>query len=121
MTFDAFYGAYPRKVGKGHAIKAWAKLSDPDRTQALKALPDHIRWWRQHGTETVFIPHPASWLNGLRMWDELVFDEPKAQVAWWTSDKGVQDKARELGLSARPGEEWAQFKARVVDAVRRAA
>lgn len=119
--FDEFYKAYPRKVGKGNALKAWGRLSAADKAQALKALPDHIRWWQQHGTEQMFIPHPATWLNGLRMYDELVFEEPKATVAWWTTERGVQEKAQELGLSARPGEDWAAFKARVVDAVRRAA
>ena len=33
--------------------------------------------------------------------------------AWWCSNEGVERKARELGLQARAGEGWPQFKARV--------
>lgn len=35
--------------------------------------------------------------------------------AWWTSDAGVNRKAAELGMVARPGEGWPQFKARVAE------
>ena len=46
------------------------------------------------------------YLSGVRP-REIVKD------AWWCSNEGVERKARELGLQARAGEGWPQFKARV--------
>lgn len=45
---------------------------------------------------------------------------PRAIVkdAWWVSNEGVEKRARELGLQARAGEGWAQFKARVQQAAK---
>jgi len=69
--FEEFYAAYPHKVAKGDARKAWAKAvvraGSPqiviDGARRLAADPNL--------PEKRFIPHPASWLNGDR-WD----DEP---------------------------------------------
>lgn len=71
MGFAEFYMAYPRKVGKEAARRAFekaAKTTDPDvivagarRYAADPNLP-----------ERQFIPHPSSWLNAGR-WD----DEPE--------------------------------------------
>lgn len=68
--FEAFWLAYPRKVGKEDALKSFVKVSpDPDLLAAmLSALK------RQAGSEQwadrQFIPHPSTWLNGKRWQDE---------------------------------------------------
>ena len=72
--FDEFWEAYPRKVAKGAALKAWAKAApdEPLKAQILGAIgrardgPD----WRKDGG--AFIPHPATWLNAQRWLDEPV-------------------------------------------------
>lgn len=70
--FDDFWTAYPRKLGKGDARRAWLRLR-PDavlRAAMLTAIttqrgsPD---WQRDDGR---FIPYPATWLNGRRWEDE---------------------------------------------------
>lgn len=70
--FDEFYKAYPRKVGKGAAIKAWGKIMDrPPVNILLSALTwqrKTLQWTRDDGQ---YIPHPATWLNR-RQWE----DEP---------------------------------------------
>lgn len=71
--FSEFWQSYPNKKGKGHAIKAWSKLHpDADLLQkmlvALKAQKISDDWTRDGGK---YIPHPASWLNGMRWEDEL--------------------------------------------------
>lgn len=71
--FDAFWAAYPRKVGKGNAERAWAAIA-PDELLArriTRAVSDHIAAWRDRGTEPEYIPHPATWLNARRWEDEL--------------------------------------------------
>jgi hypothetical protein len=70
--FDRFWLAYPKKLAKQAAAKAWRTLA-PDVTLELRILGavDHQRTWdawtREGGK---FIPHPATWLNGRRWEDE---------------------------------------------------
>jgi hypothetical protein len=121
VTFSEFYASYPKKVARKDAEKAWAKLSPNERAKALEALPTHIRWWELKGTDKEFIPHPATWLNGARFDDELDLTErlPKTAIAWWSTDDGVIKKGAELGVRARGGETMHEYKARLIDLVRR--
>lgn len=67
--FAAFWSAYPRKVGKGAARRAWAKARPP-LDQVLEAISwqrESEQWRRDQGQ---FIPHPATWLNQGRWEDE---------------------------------------------------
>ena len=68
-AFDTFWKAYPRKVGKEAARKAFAKVKVPVETlvtavEAQKASPQ----WTKDGGQ--FIPNPATWLNQGRWEDE---------------------------------------------------
>lgn len=67
--FEAFWKAYPRRVGKGAALKAW-KSQKPELTEVLAAL----QWQRKQDAWTKdggqYIPHPATWLNAQRWFDE---------------------------------------------------
>jgi hypothetical protein len=73
MFDEQFWPAYPRKVGKQDAAKAFIKL-DPDAgllDVMLKAVARQQltpEWKRDAGQ---FIPHPASWINGKRWQDEI--------------------------------------------------
>lgn len=70
--FVKFWKAYPRKVGKGAAEKAFAKHK-PDSTlvnkmvEAVNVQKRTEQWQRERGK---FIPHPATWLNQRRWEDE---------------------------------------------------
>lgn len=72
--FEKFWHAYPRKVAKANAQKAFEKLNPgPELLNVmLEMLEQQKRWdaWRQDGGR--FIPHPATWLNGRRWEDEEV-------------------------------------------------
>ena len=70
--FESFWSAYPRKVAKPAAIKAWkaAKIKGAD----LVAMIDDIRvkqntdeWLKNKGQ---FIPHPSTYLNQ-RRWEDV--------------------------------------------------
>lgn len=71
--FDAFWSAYPRKVAKPNALKAFEKIQPDDALLAkmltaidrAKASPQ----WIKDGGQ--FIPHPATWLNAHRWEDEV--------------------------------------------------
>jgi hypothetical protein len=49
--------------------------------------------------------------------DDIRNPKPKADQ-WWTSDEGIDRKGRELGIQARPHENYAQFKDRIFAAMR---
>lgn len=68
--FNSFWSAYPRKIGKSEAGKAWQKLK-PDLAVVLTALETQTssdQWQRDGGK---FIPHPTTWLNQKRWEDEV--------------------------------------------------
>jgi hypothetical protein len=72
VLFDRFWAAYPRKVGKDAAWKAWQKRR-PD-ADGLEAILAALAWqsrssdWLKDGGQ--FIPHPSTWLNQARWHDE---------------------------------------------------
>ena len=70
--FDEFWKAYPRKVAKGAAQKAWkAALKKADADTILSGLRDQIPSIAMgRRTDGDFRPHPATWLNAERWADE---------------------------------------------------
>lgn len=71
--FDTFWKAYPSKVGKDAAKKAFAKRKPTDELlgEMLKAIAEQktsLAWIKEDGQ---FIPHPATWLNQGRWMDEV--------------------------------------------------
>jgi hypothetical protein len=75
--FLSFYAAYPRKVAKVEAWKAWEKCNG-DRPEialiisAVKKQKNSVQWKKERGQ---FIPHPATWINKKR-WEDEVEVEP---------------------------------------------
>lgn len=77
--FVTFWAAYPRKVGKGQARKAWRSAviaRRVDRKEIITAAERFAAHCRQRGTEAQYIPHPATWLNGERYHDEADAQAP---------------------------------------------
>lgn len=70
--FVTFWTAYPRKVGKGAARKAWAKVR-PSQALAAKiiaAVEAQKAWPAWTKDDGKYIPHPTTWLNQTRWEDE---------------------------------------------------
>jgi uncharacterized protein YdaU (DUF1376 family) len=81
--FAAFWAAYPRKVGKEAARKAWLRLPRPADTlrtvlAALQWQRECDQWTRDNGQ---FVPNPATYLRQQRWLDE----PPRAQIVPLTS------------------------------------
>ena len=79
--FDAFWAVYPRKVGKGDAKKAFAKVKAPVSVliAAVNTQKQSQQWLKDNGQ---YIPNPATWLNQGRWEDELpTNDAAKGVVA----------------------------------------
>lgn len=76
--FDAFWAAYPKKVGKSDALKAFTRLKVSDALldtmltaiQQQRASPQ----WTKDGGQ--YIPNPATWLRQGRWEDEPLSASP---------------------------------------------
>jgi uncharacterized protein YdaU (DUF1376 family) len=62
--FDAFWKAYPRKVAKGRAQRAWRTAIKIANAATIIIAVEQFKW-----PEPQFIPHPATWLND-RRWED---------------------------------------------------
>jgi len=76
--FDRFWQAYPKRVGKGAASKAFDKLEVDEKLHHLiiGAINDQKRSRKSHKADGTFLPpwcHPATWLNQQRWLDEVSF------------------------------------------------
>ena len=70
--FEKFYAAYPRKVGRPSAEKAFAKCKPTPEMlvqmlAAIAAQTKALDWTRER---LQYVPHPATWLNDQRWKDE---------------------------------------------------
>ncbi|MDU7339313.1 MAG: phage replisome organizer N-terminal domain-containing protein [Clostridium sp.] len=70
--FSKFWDAYPKKVGKGAAEKAFKKYKPDDclldkMLSALSAQKKSDQWQKEGGQ---FVPYPTTWLNQKRWEDE---------------------------------------------------
>ncbi|MEA4832379.1 MAG: hypothetical protein VB118_07165 [Oscillospiraceae bacterium] len=64
--FERFWEHYPRKVSKGQAIKAWAKINPDDSlTEKIITSVETAKKCDGRFKEERFTPHPATWLNGM--------------------------------------------------------
>lgn len=85
--FDAFYKAYPRKVGKAPARKAFDKLKVTetmlsDIMTAIERDKASKQW-----QDRQYIPHPATWLNQRRWEDEQ--EQPAVNDSVTEMDEGI--------------------------------
>ena len=73
-SFDAFWQAYPKKVGKQAALKAFRRVKVPLETllTAIERQKCGSQWSRDGGQ---YIPNPATWLNQGR-WEDEVYAAP---------------------------------------------
>jgi 2'-5' RNA ligase len=71
--FEIFWKAYPRRVAKAVARKAWIQTARirPSLEELLKIIETQCEseQWQKDGGQ--YIPHPATWLRGERWSDEM--------------------------------------------------
>ena len=69
-SFEKFWSAYPKKVGKQAAKKAFDRVKVPVETllTAIERQKCSAQWSKDNGQ---YIPNPATWLNQGRWEDEL--------------------------------------------------
>lgn len=75
--FEEFWEAYPRKVGKGNARKAYERLVRDEETHQAIIWAVAAQTPRMMASAPEFRPHPATWINGGR-WDDEIEEIPSA-------------------------------------------
>ncbi len=81
--FDEFWKAYPRKVARGAAEKAWKTATKLISAQTIIDAAKRFSSVAGKGEKT-FLKHPATWLNDQCWLDEL--PEPAEKVCRWPYD-----------------------------------
>ena len=76
--FEQFWAVYPRKIGKGEAVKSWKKMGCNNGLVEriclqVQAASKTEQWQREGGK---FIPLPATWLNQSRWEDDYSHTTP---------------------------------------------
>ena len=119
--FARFWAAYPRKIAKGAARKAWKQTEQirPPLDRLLKAVivARATEDWRKEDGK--WVPHAASWLRAER-WDdvhEVEVDRVKDGKAWHETVSGIEQRAKQLNMTWNAYEETFQQFARRVKAV----
>jgi hypothetical protein len=118
--FEQFWAAYPHRVAKAEAQKAWTKLKPNAELQAtiLSAIERQkagADWLRDDGQ---YIPHPATWLRAGRWLDEVrPYTAPpvKLPAGWWESPEGMKAAGLMLNppLTPNAGEGQKAFAVRI--------
>lgn len=77
-AFEMFWDAVPRKQGKKGAMRAYkTALKDTDADTLLTAMKAFAADVKVKGTESRFVPLPATWLNQGRWDDDLAGEAPQ--------------------------------------------
>jgi hypothetical protein len=123
--FDQFWSAYPRKVAKAEARKAWLQMTKvrPPTEVIIQAIENACKTeqWARFGG--LYIPHAATWLRGER-WDdvhEVKLPDIVNEKPWHETSTGIEAKGAELGLTPDQFEHWQAFKIAVMRKAMKAA
>jgi len=114
MTFDVFYGLYPRKMARKDAEKAWKSMTADEQEKAIESLPQHLKYWKVKETAKDYIPYPASWLRAGRYDDELDIEPlKKPELPFYATEELTIKKAQEVGITPYAGEGWQALRSRI--------
>lgn len=117
--FGEFWAAYPRKIGKDAARKAFAKRKPDADLLAEMVSAIHVQarseQWCKDGGQ--FIPHPSTWLNQGR-WDDEVTGEVNANENKpdWAINAGFANRweAQNEGCNERNAHEFRSGRRKAV-------
>jgi hypothetical protein len=109
-TFDEWWRAYPRKVGKGRARRCYAAARKAGVT-AEELLAGAVRYaGAAIDAEPQFVAHPATWLHQGRWQDENVGITPRQrspaeglwEAAWRVANEADEQQSRANGADRSP-------------------
>lgn len=86
--FDVFWEAYPKKVSKPDAERAWKKLKpDGDLTDEILKGLERAKHLDRRFRDSQYIPYPATWLNSRGWEDEFTEDVPTRKESSFEEDE----------------------------------
>lgn len=106
-TFDSFWSAYPRRIAKANAGKAWQKaIKGADPQTIIDAAAKYAT--SVNGKDKQFVKHPATWLNG-GCWDDETEEPPQPEIlpgsdAWKKRSIAYYDEIKVLWQMVESGE-----------------
>jgi hypothetical protein len=74
ISFEDFWNMYDKKVGKDKAEKKWLSLSDQERVDAIKYVPDYVR----AKADKQFRKDPQTFLNN-KCWNDEIIKQGKSE------------------------------------------
>ena len=90
-NFDLFWKAYPKKMAKGTALKAWKAIKlKPDINKIVEAIGKAKKcdqWQKENGK---YIPHPATWLRAMG-WEDEIYNDPLDGVVTDITKKSLKN------------------------------
>lgn len=116
--FAAFYAAYPKRVARPGAAKAFGKARRrASEEEIMRGLERAKSEWRRRGTDLDHVPHPATWLNDDRWADEadrLLAQSPRVNgngplghLSSWEQSQlklRAEEQVRSEGLNPHDGD-----------------
>lgn len=82
--FNEFWAAYPRKIGKPAAERAYRKIKPAEHEALMGGLAVWVKYWDERG-QPEYTPHPSTFLNQRRWEDQPT---PKMPVKESRLDNG---------------------------------
>lgn len=87
-SFLEFWSAYPKKISKPDALKAWKKIAPDDDLKAkiidaVNVAKQSKDWTKLEGQ---FIPYPATWLNAKR-WEDVTVTASPIKREWQEGER----------------------------------
>jgi len=79
--FDAFWSAYPRKVGKSEARRRWERLAKRDHAAAAAAAAHLADYATSAGIDLQYIPHPGTFIGPKRTFEDWAEGPPPGYAA----------------------------------------
>lgn len=118
--FDLFWAAYPLKVSKAAARKAWIKTANirPPVEQVIARVRAYIAYREDLAKRREFVPaiaHASTWLNGERWEDQ--YEEAVVETPWHATASGIEAKGKELGVDRSRYASFPMFRSAVHEAV----
>lgn len=92
--FDRFWSAYPRKVAKAAAKKAWEKAIRVAKAEEIIAGAE--RYANDPNRHPAYTAHPATWLNAHRWADEPLPERELTKEEKMAREKVESDRRRKI-------------------------
>ena len=97
-TFQDFYDAYGKKVGRVNAEKQWAKLKQKDKEALMQHVPLYVK-----SREKKYRKDPERYLKHRTWEDELITGKEEAGVAGARSSADEKKRAVLINILGKQG------------------